>query len=274
MHAAFMRRMKEGEAVRSLRVEKGLSQEDLARSLRQPQSFVSKIESGERSLHVSDLESLAMALGCNVSTILNRISGLDSMLDRWEVSESELTGLLRENPSMRGVVLGYVAEMKFRQMYADKEGIDNVKDDDHDRKRKGDRRLTYKGVDLLVEVKSLQTNTVKQDKKTGEWSGKTQVDGSDRREIIFDDGTVLNTTLLKRGEFDILAVNCFAFGDKWRFAFALNQDLAPSTWSGYTEEQRNQLIASLQKVTWPLRSPFTDDFDDVLERAYRLKTSK
>lgn len=273
MHTALVQRVREGEAIKSLRLERGLTQEELARALNQPQSFVSKIESGERLLHVSDLEPLARTLGCNVSTILNRISGLDSMLDHWQVSESELTDLLKENPSMRGVVLGYIAELKFHQMYADKEGIANVKDDDHDRKRKGDRRLTYKGVELLVEVKSLQTNTVRQNPETGVWFGKTQVDGSDRREICFDDGTTLNTTLLKRGEFDILAVNCFAFGDKWRFAFALNQELAPSTYSGYTEGQRKQLIASLQKLTWPLSPPFTDDFDDVLKRAYQLKTA-
>lgn len=268
-----MQKIKEGEAIRSLRLEKGLSQEELAEDLGQPQSFVSKLESGERSLHVADLAPLAEAFDCNASTILNRINGLDSVLDRWELSEADLTDLIENNPSMRGVVLGYVAELKFRQMYVDKEGITSVKDDDHDRKKKGDRRLTYRGVDLLVEVKSLQTNTVAQNPENGEWSGKTQVDGSDRRKIRFDDGTELNTTLLKRGEFDILAVNCFAFGDSWRFAFALNQDLAPSTYGKYTKEQRKHLIASLQKISWPPRKPFTDDFDEILERAYRLKVS-
>lgn len=266
-----MQRVTEGEAVKSLRVDAGLTQAELASALGQPQSFVSKIESGERTLHVADLEPLAQCLGCNVTTILNRITGFDSVLDRWMLSEPELTELIDSNPSLRGMVLGYAAEVKFRRMYLNRTDIKSTKDDDHNRKKKGDRRLLYKGEELVVEVKSLQTNMVKHDEVTGEWSGKSQVDGSDRRIVKFNDGTELNTTLLLRGEFDILAVNCFAFGDTWRFAFALNRDLATSTWRNYSAEQRKNLIASLQKITWPPKAPFTDDFDDILERAWKLK---
>lgn len=266
-----MQRVTEGDAVKSLRVDAGLTQAELASALGQPQSFVSKIESGERTLHVTDLEPLAQCLGCNVTTILNRITGFDSVLDRWMLSEPELTELIDSNPSLRGMVLGYAAEVKFRRMYLNRTDIKSTKDDDHNRKKKGDRRLLYKGKELVVEVKSLQTNMVKHDEVTGEWSGKSQVDGSDRRIVKFNDGTELNTTLLLRGEFDILAVNCFAFGDTWRFVFALNRDLATSTWRNYSAEQRKNLIASLQKITWPPKAPFTDDFDDILERAWKLK---
>jgi hypothetical protein len=117
---------------------------------------------------------------------------------------------------------------------------------------------------LIIEVKSLQTHTVK---LVGEdsWEGKTQVDGSDRRIVQFPDGTELNTTLLLRGEFDILAVNCFAFGDKWRFIFCKNEDLPTSNYSKYTEAQRNGLIASLITVTWPPTPPFTDNLFTLLD---------
>ena len=266
-----MQRMTEGEAIRSLRLEAGLTQTDLAKALGQPQSFVSKIESGERMLHVSDLELLSHYLGCNATTILNRIAGLNSVLDRWMLSESELTELIDDNPSLRGMVLGYAAEVKFRHMFLNRHDIKNIKDDDHDRKKKGDRRLFYKGAELIVEVKSLQTNTVKYNDAIDLWTGKSQVDGSDRRTVTFDDESKLDTTLLVKGDFDILAVNCFAFGNTWRFAFALNSDLATSNYSKYSEEQRRRLIASLQTVTWPPEEPFTSDFNDVLERAWRLK---
>lgn len=266
-----MKRVTEGDAVKSLRVEAGLTQTELASILGQPQSFISKIEAGERTLHVSDLEPLAQALGCQITTILNRITGFDSVLDRWALSESELTELIDSNPSLRGMVLGYAAEVKFRRMFLNRADIKSTKDDDHNRKKKGDRRLLYKGEELVIEVKSLQTNMVKYDDNTGEWSGKSQVDGSDRRIVKFNDGTQLNTTLLLRGEFDILAVNCFAFDNTWRFVFALNRDLATSTYAKYSEEQRKNLIASLQRITWPPKAPFTDDFDDILERAWKLK---
>jgi hypothetical protein len=62
-----------------------------------------------------------------------------------------------------------------------------------------------------------------------------------------------------RGQFDILAVNCFAFGEKWRFSFCKNSDLPTSSFKKYTEEQRKQLIASLVPVTWPPSPPFTEN---------------
>jgi len=182
-----------------------------------------------------------------------------NILKRWEITEEELTELVDQNPSLRGIMLGYVAEKKFHDTFLEHPAItEKGKDDDHDRKRKGDRRIIYKGKTLVIEVKSLQTATVK---KTGNdsWEGKSQVDASDRRIIKFPDGSDLNTTLLLRGEFDLLAVNCYAFGEKWRFAFAKNKDLPISNFKKYTEEQRKQLIASLVPVTWPPQPPFTDN---------------
>lgn len=79
------------------------------------------------------------------------------------------------------------------------------------------------------------------------------------------DGTELNTTLLLRGEFDLLAVNCFAFGDTWKFAFAKNRDLPTSTFKKYTPAQREQLIASLVPVEWPPRPPFTENPFELLD---------
>jgi hypothetical protein len=171
------------------------------------------------------------------------------------------------------MMLGYVAEKKFHDEFLNHPEItEKRKDDDHDRSKKGDRRIVYKGKVLIIEVKSLQTATVK---KVGEdeWEGKSQVDGSDRRIIKFPDNTFLNTTLLLKGEFDLLAVNCFAFGGKWRFIFAKNKDLPSSNFKKYTEEQRKQLIASLVSVTWPPKKPFTDNPFQLLDEIIAEKSS-
>lgn len=183
----------------------------------------------------------------------------ESILKRWGITEEQLTELVDQNPSLRGMMLGYVAEDKFHDAFLKHPQISEIsKDDDHDRTKKGDRRIIYKGKTFIIEVKSLQTAMVKRlgDDK---WEGKAQVDGSDRRIIKFPDRTELNTTLLLRGEFDLLAVNCFAFGEKWRFVFAKNKDLPTSAFAKYTEAQRRQLIASLVPVTWPPKPPFTDN---------------
>jgi hypothetical protein len=194
-----------------------------------------------------------------------------SILKRWGITEQELTELVDQNPSLRGILLGYVAEKKFHNLYLNHPAItDATKDDDHDRRKKGDRRIIYKGRPLTIEVKSLQTNSVV---NLGEdrWKGKTQVDASDSREVILPDGSTLKTTCLLRGEFDLLAVNCFAFGETWRFAFALNAELPPNTYKKYTEYQRAHLLPSLMTIEWPLKPPFTENPFGLLDRLVRGK---
>ncbi len=135
-----------------------------------------------------------------------------TILHEWGITAEELTGLLNENPSLQGMLLGYVAEFKLRQIVNLFPEVSFIKKfDDHDRKRKGDLYLIYPGRAFDVEVESLQTATIHWNQQKQCWEGKAQVDASDRRRIKMPDGTTLDTTLLLRGEFDILAVNCYAF---------------------------------------------------------------
>ena len=195
-----------------------------------------------------------------------------TILERWGITAHQLTDLVNDNPSLRGIMLGYVAEHKFRELIEAHPHISSSKKhDDHDRSRKSDRVIIYKGVEFSIEVKSLQTNLIRQ--VDGRWTGRAQVDASDRRDVKLRGGRKLNTTLLLRGEFDILAVNCFAFESKWNFAFALNRDLPTSTFKKYTQAQRDQLIASLVPVTWPPEPPFVSDPFALVERLY-LERSK
>jgi len=192
-----------------------------------------------------------------------------SILERWELTVDELTELVDANPSLRGMMSGYIAEKKFHDRFLSHPDITEIaKDDDHDRKMKGDRRILYKGKKLTIEVKSLQTAMVRQ-LDDGTWVGKAQVDASDRRIIKFKDGSTLNTTLLLCGEFDLLAVSCFAFDGTWQFVFAKNSDLPTSTYRRYTDEQRKQLIASLVSVSWPPTAPFYVDPFPLLDELIR-----
>ncbi|MDE2491025.1 MAG: helix-turn-helix transcriptional regulator [Elusimicrobia bacterium] len=49
--------------LRKARLEAGLTQEEVAQRLRQPQSFISKVESGERRLDAVELKALARVYG-------------------------------------------------------------------------------------------------------------------------------------------------------------------------------------------------------------------
>ena len=262
-----------GLVLKAARNDANLTQDAVAEKLNKPQSFVAKYESGERQIEALELIEICEALGITYTSVFNQVLGTDSILDEFEISEGNLTTLVNENPSLKGMLLGYLAEFKFHELYLNHFHITEAsKDDDHDRSRKGDRRITYKGKEFVIEVKSLQTNSIKR-LGEDEWTGGSQVDASDRRSVRLKDGSSFETTLLLRGEFDILAVNCFRFGDSWRYVFALNEELATSTFKKYPEEARGQLIASIQKVTWPPQEPFSSDFLEVLEKAYAKKYS-
>lgn len=190
-----------------------------------------------------------------------------SILEKWEISDIELTNIIDENPSLRGFIFGYVSEYKVRSFFINKEGITNLKKyDDHDRKDKGDISFIYKDKEFKIEVKSLQTNLTK---NLGDdiWYGKFQCDASDRREILLPNGNLVNTTCLAVGEFDIVAISLFSFGEQWRFAFAKNSDLPhPSNRTkNISDDDRQYLIKSLIDITWPLKPPFTDDVYNLLD---------
>jgi hypothetical protein len=182
----------------------------------------------------------------------------ETILDRWHISATQLTEVVDANPSLRGIMLGYMAELKLREMWFDSPEITkHLKYDDHDRSKKGDLVVSYKGKDFTIESKSLQTNTISLN--NGIWSGKVQCDASDRRVVTLPNGKKIETTCLLVGEFDLLAVNLFAFENKWRFMFAKNSELPRSKFKKYTSTQQKYLLATLIDVTWPPKPPFRDE---------------
>ena len=41
----------------------------------------------------------------------------ETILDRWDVTPEELTELVEKNPSLRGMILGYLAELKLEKLW-------------------------------------------------------------------------------------------------------------------------------------------------------------
>lgn len=55
------------------RKSKGMTQADLAEALNKPQSFVAKVENGERRIDVIEFIDIAAALGVSTADILGKI---------------------------------------------------------------------------------------------------------------------------------------------------------------------------------------------------------
>ena len=59
--------------LRQARIDAGLTQQEVARVLERPQSFVSKYESGERRLDVLELREVCRVLGLSLSEFVLRL---------------------------------------------------------------------------------------------------------------------------------------------------------------------------------------------------------
>jgi transcriptional regulator with XRE-family HTH domain len=250
------------------RHDSSLNQTQLAEKLGKPQSFVSKYEIGERRLDFIEVLELAEILQFDIGNLADLLEEKEevNLLRDWQISSKQISSLINQNPSLRGMLLGYVAELKLKELISALPDISyTYKFDDHDRKKKSDLYIICRGKAFDVESKSLQTNTIKFNEESQTWTAKTQVDASDRRDVTLSSGKKLNTTLLKRGEFDILAVNCFGFGNKWKFLFAKNTDLPSSIFKKYEETDRKELIASLITVELPVKPPFYENLKDLLD---------
>jgi len=60
-------------AFRDARKQAGLSQQEVAKRLRRPQSFVSAYESGDRKIDVLEFIRIAKALGVDACELLRRV---------------------------------------------------------------------------------------------------------------------------------------------------------------------------------------------------------
>jgi hypothetical protein len=196
---------------------------------------------------------------------------LDNIRDphRWANAET-IFGVIRENPSLRGFVYGYVSELEFERHYLkSRKNIERFSKDDDHRKTKSDRTVIYKGKPVTIQVKSIQTNSIRFEDRR--FLAKVQNDASDRRRVVLPDGSTLETTCYLVGEYDILAVSLHPFTGKWRFGFKENARLQRTCSKKYSPQQKAHLLATLETIEYPLDPTWTDDFDEILETVRRRK---
>jgi hypothetical protein len=191
---------------------------------------------------------------------------LDNIRDPHHWIENEaLMQLLKENPSLRGMTYGYVAEAAFVK-FLERLGIkEHFKPDDH-KKTKSDRTFNMRGKQYTIQLKSLQTNSIRE-VEPGRFTAKVQNDASDARRIKLPNGKKIVTTCYLVGEYDVLGVSLQPFAGEWRFAFKKNKDLRRTTSNKYTPYAQKFLLATLEDISFPLSPDWTEDLLSLLKDA-------
>lgn len=186
------------------------------------------------------------------------------------IPPEDLVSAIKRAPSLRGMILGYIAELMFEKHVPKtypvilSEHIEHH--DDHDRTaNKADRTISYRGNRYGVQLKSIQTNSIARCANGGMLIADVQNDASDRRTVILPDGSTVETTCYKRGDYHLLAVPLFPFTGIWEFAYKRNIDCRPTTSKKYTTEQAQHLLSTTEQITWPLADGWTTDLLALLD---------
>jgi hypothetical protein len=179
-----------------------------------------------------------------------------------QVTAEELVAAIKRAPSLRGMILGYIAEEMFEvHVLNTVDGVTDVrKHDDHDRTlNKCDRDFIYGGRRYTVQLKSIQTNSIKFDSASNRLVAVVQNDGSDRRAVTLSNGKTIETTNYKVGDYDILAVPLFPFTGNWTFAYKTNNSCRRTRSRKYEPADREFLLATTEEISYPLDDGWTTD---------------
>jgi hypothetical protein len=176
-----------------------------------------------------------------------------------EVSAHDLIRAIKRAPSLRGMILGYIAEEMFeKHVLSDEIFSDIRKHDDHDRSlNKADRDFIYSGRRYSIQLKSIQTNSISWDPDKQLLFATVQNDASDRRKIKLPNGESVETTNYKVGDYDVLAVPLFPFTGTWDFAYKLNKNCRRAT--SYAPEINKYLLSTTESIHFPLDENWTAD---------------
>lgn len=206
-------------------------------------------------------------------------------VDYWDdlgMSVAEFNQIANDNQNFISTIVGYVSEKRLRErLLDDHPDIENIwSPEDQDTGQKGDLAFEYKGEPIRVEVKSLQTRTIRkieddttqkdlsgEEKTQVEWKAKTHIKGSsDPRKVEHEDFEDTTVALdVEEPGFDILAVSVFFFDYNWEFAFVRPEHLPRSQKRGWPDELKEKHAVSKPPVTKPPTGNWTDDLFELMD---------
>ena len=185
------------------------------------------------------------------------------------IDPADLALAIKNSPSLRGMIMGYIAEVKFEKEVLEKipEITDIREFDDHNRaENKSDRAFRYNSRVFGVQLKSIQTNSIKWSNDSSVLIADIQNDGSDKRIVALPNGNSVNTTNYRKGDYEILAVPLFPYTNDWSFAYKLNRDCRTTASPKYSEEDRQYLLATTERISFPLSSDWETDLLEICDQ--------
>lgn len=203
-----------------------------------------------------------------LNSIVSVLYFVEDWIDKLDITNENLNQLLESNPSLRGMIMGYLAEIKLKNIWFEDNRINNIyKADDHNRDIKADWIINYNEHEFTIEVKSVQTNSIRtlNEHKDAFLKGKFQCDASDSRAVNLKGNKSVKTTCMKKGRFDILAINLYPFTGNWEFAFVKNEDLPTTNYHKYDSKTQNQLLKGCIKIKYPFSKPYYSNPYDLLD---------
>jgi len=201
----------------------------------------------------------------------------------WKLDPEEFNRIIDKNSNALSAIYGYVAEERLREAFLeDDDRVTALRSPaDQDSADKGDWAFNWRDEPMKIEVKSLQTHTIKKvdsnrtkltdDGEPAQYKAGFHLKGTSDQRTITHNGEEYNTTLMdvEDTDVDIMAVNLYKIKDEWDFAFLKVDDLPRSKGSSYPDSLRQKLARSQIKVTIPLQDPYTKDLyglmDEILE---------
>lgn len=176
----------------------------------------------------------------------------------------DIQEMIDENSSLRGYLQGYLAERALKAQIQQIPGVESVtKIPDRDQE-KGDFKVIYKGVPMSIEAKSVMSDSVREDVLTQTWQGAVLVKNTDKREVEVEGIGTITTTKLERGQFDILAICCFAVSGQWDFLFLENRFIPAA-------DESHNLLKTRFTVNPGTTPGVTDNLVKLLEKTLEIK---
>jgi hypothetical protein len=186
------------------------------------------------------------------------------------VPPADLIASIKRAPSLRGMILGYIAEEMFEKhiplIYPQIAPASIEKHDDHDRKaNKSDRTIAHNGRLYRIQLKSIQTNSICRNLATGLLQADVQNDASDRRSVKLPNGHTVETTCYARDDYDILAVPLYPLSGDWTFAYKRNTECRSTESKKYKPDDQKYLLSTLERIYWPIDNRWHTNLMDLLD---------